>query len=500
MSPARTLSTLLLLTGFALACAAPAVARPAYLIRGFTDDDAFRGLSREGRGLSFSRALRGGARVVRMGVAWRAIAPAGNRRPRGFRGSDPADPRYAWAELDRAVREADAAGLQPLVVISYAPSWAEGRDRPRRVNRFSRVGVWKPRPGELAAFMTAAARRFSGRFPDPASPATRLPRVRHWQIWNEPNLWPFLQPQWQRRGRRWAKPAAHHYRRMLNASYRALKRVDPSNQVIAGGLAPFGERRPARIGGRIAPARFLRAMLCLRGRRTLRKACRGAASFDAYAFHPYSLGGPRRTALNPDDTTIPDAPKLRRVVAAALRFGTAGPRRAKQLWATEMGWDTRPPNPFGLRPWTQARYLNDSLFVLWRTGVSHAINFLLRDRGGQRARRLVDPQRRQSGVWFRGRTSRRDRTKPSFLAMRFPFVVLPRAAGRGRAWGTPPCARNCRIVIERRGSAGWRAVDAFSAPAGRVFRRTIRARRGHVLRARVEDTGVVSLATLPRSL
>ena len=499
MSPARTFQTAVLLSVALLAWAAPAAARPGFLVRGFTDDDAFRGLSKAGRSLSLSRARSGGAGFVRLGVAWRAIAPAGARKPRGFRASDPADPRYAWAELDRAVTEADAAGLSSLVAISYAPSWAEGRDRPRRTNRFTRPGVWKPRLDELAAFMGAAARRYSGRFPDPAGPGV-LPQVRHWQIWNEPNLWPFLQPQWQRRGRRWVKPAAHHYRRMLNVSYRALKRVDPANRVIAGGLAPFGEFRPTRVGGRIAPARFLRAALCLRGRRRLEKACGGVARFDAYSFHPYSLGGPKRTALNPDDTTIPDAHKLRRVVAAALRFGTAAPRAGKELWATEMGWDTRPPNPFGLRPWLQARYINDSLFVLWRGGVSHAINFLMRDRGGKRARRLVDPQRRQSGVWFRGSAPRRDRAKPSFLSVRFPFVVLPRGGGRGRAWGAPPCEQPCRIVIEYRTRAGWKAADTFTAGGGRVFLRTIPVSRRTVFRARVPDSGVVSLTTLPRTL
>ena len=105
---------------------------------------------------------------------------------------------------------------------------------------------------------------------------------------------------------------------MLNASYRALKQSSPTNQVIAGGLAPFGDREPKRRGGRLAPARFMRTLLCLRGRQTLRRACRSRTSFDAYAFHPYSFGGPRDSALNPDDATIPDGGKLTRIVRTAL--------------------------------------------------------------------------------------------------------------------------------------------------------------------------------------
>jgi hypothetical protein len=495
----RKLAIAMLLAGMLLV-PATATAAPGYIERGFADDFAFRYLSAEGRKVSLSHARMAGAGFVRLGLNWSSVAPPGRRKPSGFRASDPADPRYIWNELDRAVREVSAAGLDPLIVASFAPSWAEGRDRPRRRTRFTRPGVWRPRTGELAAFMTALSRRYSGRFLDPATPGAALPRVRHWQVWNEPNLWPFLQPQWQRRRGQWVKTAAHDYRRMLNASYRALKRVSPTNNVIAGGLAPFGDLKPSRHGGRIAPARFLRALLCLRGRRVLRRACRARTSFDAYSFHPYSLGGPRRRALNPDDTTIPDAHKLRRAVRTALRIGTATPRGAKPLWATEMGWDTRPPNPHGLRPRTQARYLNDSLFVLWRSGVSHAANFLLRDLGGRTPRRAVDPQRRQSGVFFRRRSAMRDKPKPSFLSMRFPFVVLPRAGGRGRAWGAPPCGTGCRIAIEYRSRGRWRPLDSFTVGGGRVFRRTIRVGRRTVLRARVTGTGVVSLTTIPRKL
>lgn len=483
----------------ALLVAPSAMARPASLDRGFADDAAFFSGAVD-RKHALGNARRAGATFVRLAVGWRSVAPPGRRKPRGFRAADPTDPRYVWSVLDRAIREVKAAGLEPLVLVTSAPDWAEGRGR-RRQDKFTRPGVWRPRPRELARFFTAVARRYSGAFADPAQDGNSLPRVRSWQVWNEPNLWPFLQPQWKRRGGRWLKAGAIHYRRMLNASYRALKRVSRSNRVISGGLAPFGDRKPVRRGGRVAPARFLRAVLCLRGRRTLRRSCRRSARFDAHAFHPYSLGGPRRSALNPDDVTIPDGRKLTRIVRAAVRSRTAKPRRAKGLWVTEMGFDTRPPNPFGISPRKQARYLNDSLFVLWRSGVSHVTNFLLRDQGGKRPRRLIDVHRRQSGVFFRGRNVRRDRPKPSFLAMRFPFVVSPLGRGRGRAWGVPPCpTESCVVRIERRARGRWRPVATVRAQQGRVFLRTVRARRGTVLRGRIVGTSIVSLTTRPRRL
>ena len=482
----------------ALVPALPAHAAPETLERGFADDLAFRGLDAKQRELAFGHARSAGASFVRLAVAWRSVAPAGRRRPRGFRASDPRDPRYRWGELDRALVEADQVGLDPLLTVVAAPDWAEGRDRPARRTSFTRPGVWRPDPSALAAFLTAAARRYSGRFADPLRAGRRLPRVRDWQIWNEPNLWPFLQPQWARREGRWRKAGAAHYRRMLNASYAALKREDPSNRVFAGGLAPFGDPAPTARGGRVAPARFVRGLLCVDGR-TLRRTCRSTTRFDVLAFHPYSLGGPRHHALNVDDTSIPDAYKLTRLVRAAVRVGTAAPRGPKGLWATELGWDTRPPNPHGLRPWVQARYLNDSLYVLWRSGVGRASNLLLRDSGG-RARRVIDPQHRQSGVFYRSRRIRLDRPKPSFLAMRFPFVVVPLGSGRGQAWGVPPCESSCTVVIERRVRRTWAAVSSLVAQPGRVFRRRIGVRPDWVLRGRVQEGGAVSLRTLPRRL
>jgi hypothetical protein len=488
-----------LISAVLLVAASPAGARPSFLARGFADS-AFFAAPDGDRALANARSA--GASFVRLGVTWRAVAPSGRRKPMGFKARDPADPHYSWSETDRAVRAAAAAGLEPLFNIAYAPDWAEGSGRPRRRTSFTRPGVWRPQPRELAAFVTAASRRYGGSFADPQQPGRRLPRVRSWQIWNEPNLWPFLQPQWKLRRGRWIRAGAAHYRKMLNASYRALKRVDRSNRVIVGGLAPFGDLKPSRNGGRVAPASFLRGVLCLRGRLSLHRACRRAsANFDVYAFHPYSLGGPRRSALNPDDTTIPDARKLTRVVRAGLRLGTARPRRPKELWVTEMGWDTRPPNPHGLRPHTQARYLNDSLFVLWRSGVSRVTNLLMRDSGGKRARRLIDPQRRQSGVFFRGRTVALDRRKPSFFAMRFPFVVSPLGGGMGRVWGVPPCPLlSCTVVIERRTQGGWTPLSRVLAQRDRVFLRTVRVNRRAVLRARIDGSRISSLTTLPRRL
>ena len=85
-------------------------------------------------------------------------------------------------------------------------------------------------PAALAAFSGAVATRYSGGFGG-------LPRVRHFQIWNEPNLsfWPSP----QREGEREVSP--DYYRKMLNSAYAAIKGVHADNQVVTAGTAPFGD-------------------------------------------------------------------------------------------------------------------------------------------------------------------------------------------------------------------------------------------------------------------
>ncbi len=177
-----------------------------------------------------------------------------------------------------------------LILIVHAPSWAEGEDRPPGV----RPGRWKPRSGPASDFGYAIAKRYSGSFPDPASEGPALPRVRHFQVWNEPNL--TLASQWE--GDRPA--SAFIYRRLLNAFYRGIKSVNRSNVVVTGGTAPYGD---GPGGSGVRPLLFWRTVMCLRNRdRLLPDRCPERANFDVLAHHPINTsGGPFQAALHPDD-------------------------------------------------------------------------------------------------------------------------------------------------------------------------------------------------------
>ena len=142
-----------------------------------------------------------------------------------------------------SVPQAAPAGLRvPVDLAFWAPRWAVAQPGPDPTRE-----RYAPDPRAFAAFAEAVARRYSGRFPDPAPRGRRLPAVRLWTTWNEPNNPDFLLPQWQRDGAGWRPASPHVYRRMHEAAYDAIKRVDARDLVLVGGTAANG--RDAGPGG-----------------------------------------------------------------------------------------------------------------------------------------------------------------------------------------------------------------------------------------------------------
>ncbi len=443
------------------ALAAPSPAAPA-LRTGFFDD-VFTGTSAE-RAFWFQRTADSASDIVRIQIGW--AVPDTPSRPPGFDATNPADPSYFFATADAAVKSARERGLDVMLSFTGAPRWAEGPDRPADAPR----GSWRPDPAALREFGVALARRYSGRFPDPAVPGRSLPRVRSFQLWNEPNLSRFLTPQWS--GGRTAAPA--HYRRMLNAFYAGVKSVSRDALVVTGGTAPFGDRAPG--GNRIMPARFVRDLLCVRGggRGLQRAPCRSPARFDVLAHHPYTVGAPSVPAPNRDDVSVADVHKLRKVLRYAERSGRALPRsRRHRLWVTEFSYDSAPPDPDGLPVALQARYLAQSLFSLSRQGVDTVIWLRIVDQAPEPSFAATN----QSGVYFRD-----GRPKPAQRAFRFPFVKKRIARGGVLAWGRSPAAG--RLDIERLSGGRWRRARTLRVARHEVFQ--IRLGRGSQrLRARI---------------
>jgi hypothetical protein len=306
-------------------------------------------------GLEFGRVRAAGSSTVRILVHWRWIAPFTATKPAGFDASNPTDPAYDWSLLDPLVKLAVSHHLKPMLSIYEAPDWAERSAQ-------GPVGAKSPDPAELAAFGRAIARRFSGK-------VMGLPRVRLWQLWNEPNIYRFLTPQFDSP---LASPVPANaralspelYRNMLNAFAGAVRGVSTSNIVITGGMTPFG--RDFAGSPAVGPLRFMRELLCLTPRNRPAPGCKARASFDVWSHHPYTEGGPNHHAEVPGNVSLGDLGKMRQVLRAAIRAGHIRSTRRVRFWVTEISWDTNPPDPGGVPARTHARWVAEAMYRMWR--------------------------------------------------------------------------------------------------------------------------------------
>ncbi len=334
----------------ALALTAPANAAGP-LVTGFVDPDSFGDASQ--RDPSFDRARSAGATAARLILYWSGVAPA--TRPPGFDATNPFDPAYNWAGFDAQVQAAAARGLEPIVAVMLAPTWAEGAGR-------GSPGTVRVDPVEYGKFAQAAAARYNG---------LAFPRVRYWQAWSEPNRDYFFMPQYD--GKRIV--SAQRYRALVNQLAAAVHAAGPANRVVAGGLAPLG--RP----GKPAPMAFMRSLFCMStaGRRTCDLRA-NPVRIDIWAHHPYTSGGPTHEASARDDVALGDLSEMRGLLRAAVRAGQVRPVGRMRFWVTEFSWDSNPPDRRALGAALHARWTAEALFRMWQHGVSLVTWFLVNDR------------------------------------------------------------------------------------------------------------------------
>ncbi len=356
---------------------APADGKKKAPLRLGLTDPVFSSSDPAERGLWLDRAAQSGAESIRLLANWRAIASA---QPPADP-ANPGDPSYDFANLDAAILDASARGLRVVLTINRAPNFAEGANRPADAD----AGTWMPSPTRLGEFAAALATRYTGSFADPATGGA-LPRQSSFEIWGEPNLSTHLTP--QTLGGKVVGPT--HYRSMVNAASRAIKGVNASNEIIAGGTAPFGDHPPA---GRTPPLTFWTKFFCLRGKKNLKpeKKCSGGKPrVDAFGHNPLAglaanetlpTLGPGDRAPSPTDILVPDMHKLYDVLQGAREHRMVKPRRGTELWVTELLWETNPPDPGpkGVPLETQAAYLAQSLRSLQKQGVSEVRWVRIRD-------------------------------------------------------------------------------------------------------------------------
>lgn len=195
--------------------------------------------------------------------------------------------RYDWEQTDRIVDHANRRGITVHGLLAYTPDWA----RP--------AGTSDKRPPTDPALFADFAATTAARY-QPMG-------VTSWEIWNEPNVEQFWEPE--------ADPEA--YARLFTAAVEAIRSADADAVVVTGGLAPARDR-----GEDLSAETFLHRMFD-----TLEPGL-----VDAVAVHPYSH--PTRPSNRSKAWNLfGRLPAVRDIVAEA-----AG--RPVPLWLTEFGAPT----------------------------------------------------------------------------------------------------------------------------------------------------------------
>ena len=414
---------------------------------------------------------------VRLTASWSSLAPNpdAKRMPRFDATNSEAYPQEEWARLDRAVKAVTTAGLEAQVDVAFfAPRWAVEREVP---TNFPGRHRWKPDPERFAQFAEAAARRYNGTHPDPARPGQRLPAVRLWTTWNEPNHGAFLLPQWRRSAGRWIPQSPHIYRELHERAYAAIKNVNQENQVLLGGTAAMGGQGRGRRKA-VPPLQFLRELACVdrRGRPLERSACDGFKPLkaDGWAHHPYSLyDRPDVPSINPDDVQMGDLARLSRLLDRLYRRGRITTKLP--IFLTEYGYETNPPDvERGVTLRQQARYHGLATFLAWQQqDISMFAQFLLNDIAPPPGAEN-DPEE-VSRDWHSGLYFHDGRPKePAVQAFKMPFWAESRSlAGQDVVvlFGqVRPSEGRKRIEIEMRGAdRTWIPIQTYETrPAGDV--------------------------------
>ena len=384
MSKKRSVSkklSLALLTLALCAFAATAKPEPAAAARGMLVGiyDPNQPLDTPSKAFPTLKNLR--AQIIRIDLSWGGIVA--KKRP--VHPTDPADPAYNWEIYDQLALNAAKNKIQVLLTIYGTPRWANGKKK--GLNRAPRQMLF------LQQFAFAAAKRYSGKFK--LKDGTVLPPVRKWLAWNEPNNPTFLQPQFGRiNAKRFIPVAARNYARMCAAVSSGVHTTHLRGELVAcGATDPRGNNSPRSRRPSISPLFFLSS---------LRRYGLSGRKFDVYAHHPYYSRPADTPSTKPKDKTSVTLGNIGDLTRLLTRlYGN------KQLWITEYGYQTRPPDRlFGVSWAKQAKYLSQAYSIARRNPkITMMLWFLLRDEG------------RLSG-WQSGLFTASGKKKPAYYAFR----------------------------------------------------------------------------------
>jgi beta-xylosidase len=255
-----------------------------------------------------------GATWVREDFAWGLIQPAPDR--------------WDWTATDRIVGNLFDRKINILGILSYSASWATAT----KADDGSTLSMYPPDLNTYYHYVRTIVSRYKH-------------AVHHWEVWNEPDNNLFWKP----------APNPKEYAALLKMAYKAIKEVDPSAQVLAGG-----------VSGNAVP--FLDEVMAAGGR----------DAFDVLAIHPYAV--PLDQA-NARQESRPEVHKILEVELTKYRAFLQRHGLARPIWITEIGWPSR---DWGLDAGAQADYLAQAYGLLLSSGlVDKVFWYSFKDQGAQ---------------------------------------------------------------------------------------------------------------------
>ncbi|MHB1537217.1 MAG: cellulase family glycosylhydrolase [Solirubrobacteraceae bacterium] len=362
-----------------------------------------------------------GVNAVRVEIEWSALAPKPEARfaPR-FAARNPSS--YAWGNYEGLIDAVHARGWKLLLTVSGpAPRWATGNKQAPYVTR--------PNDKAFEEFMTAVGKKFRAQVSDFA-------------IWNEPNEYGQLRPQFGGKGQ---PIAGRLYRNLFLAGYRGLRAAGLGKPtMLMGETSPGGFlQAPKHLSyAGMAPLTFLRNTLCLNASYQREKGCKGSLPASGYSQHPYALDGegPYDKPKQTEDVTIAT---IGRLVSALNRAAKAGAiRGGLPIFLTEYGVMSRPnKGPFAVSVEKQAAYDAIAEHVAWANGrVAAFSQYLLEDDPTYRGKYEVSFQ---TGLEYSSGGK-----KPLYYSFPVPMTVTPVRGHGYNLWGfVRPAHKATKVTI-----------------------------------------------------
>lgn len=271
-----------------------------------------------------------GASYVRMQAPWDDIEIHGRGDFSDRRNEATLGVISAWDKYDRIVATANRLGLELVIRLERAPPWAS--ERARATAEFQagiQIDGNSTGPpddfADYANFVRTFVERYDG---DRNDDAPGSPRVRFFQLWNEPNL----KNEWN-----WQTPRPEDFVALLRMGYEAAKAANADAVILFPSLAPtdgLDSRAP------MTELEYLDAVY----------QAGGAAYFDIMSGQAYGLGQPpdenryiylrgrnNWSWTHPIDTRN-DVSRIVLLREVMERNGDGH----KAIWVGEFGWNSAP--------------------------------------------------------------------------------------------------------------------------------------------------------------